>query len=69
MNQTNYNIIIATDSFKGSMTSYEAGDAIATAIKEQTPSRVTVYPVAMVEKAQRRHYRLEGRRFYLNALR
>lgn len=46
MNQTNYNIIIATDSFKGSMTSYEAGDAIATAIKEQTPSRVTVYPVA-----------------------
>ena len=25
MNQTNYNIIIATDSFKGSMTSYEAG--------------------------------------------
>lgn len=46
MNQTNYNIIIATDSFKGSMTSYKAGDAIATAIKEQTPSRVTVYPVA-----------------------
>lgn len=46
MNQTTYNIIIATDSFKGSMTSYEAGDAIATAIKEQTPSRVTVYPVA-----------------------
>lgn len=46
MNQTNYNIIIATDSFKGSMTSYEAGDAIATAIKEQTPSRVTVYLVA-----------------------
>ena len=46
MNQANYNIIIATDSFKGSMTSYEAGDAIATAIKEQTPSRVTVYPVA-----------------------
>lgn len=26
MNQTNYNIIIATDSFKGSMTSYEAGE-------------------------------------------
>ena len=47
MNQTNYNIIIATDSFKGSMTSYEAGDAIATAIKEQTPSRVTVYPNAL----------------------
>ena len=46
MNQTTYNIIIATDSFKGSMTSYEAGDAIATEIKEQTPSRVTVYPVA-----------------------
>ena len=46
MNQANYNIIIATDSFKGSMTSYEAGDAIATAIKEQTPSRVTVYPGA-----------------------
>ncbi len=42
----NLYIIIATDSFKGSMTSYEAGDAIATAIKEQTPSRVTVYPVA-----------------------
>lgn len=27
MNQTTYNIIIATDSFKGSMTSYDAGDA------------------------------------------
>ena len=67
MNQTNYNIIIATDSFKGSMTSYEAGDAIATAIKEQTPSRVTVYPVA--DGGEQRHYRLEGRRFYLNALR
>ena len=48
MNQTNYNIIIATDSFKGSMTSYEAGDASATAIKEteDCQSRVTVYPVA-----------------------
>lgn len=46
MNQTNYNIIIATDSFKGSMTSYEAGNAIAEAIKEQMLGRVTVYPVA-----------------------
>lgn len=46
MNQKNYHIVVATDSFKGSMTSYEAGNAIATAIKEQIPGQVAVYPVA-----------------------
>lgn len=46
MNQNNYHIVVATDSFKGSMTSYEAGNAIATAIKDQIPGQVAVYPVA-----------------------
>lgn len=46
MNQNNYHIVVATDSFKGSMTSYEAGNAIADAIKARIPGKVAVYPVA-----------------------
>ena len=40
-------IIVAVDSFKGSMTSLEAGNAIRNGIKDIHPDwNITVYPVA-----------------------